>query len=194
MEQPIRRVFLIHGWEGNPNNHWFPWLSRELGEYGLSVFAPAMPNTANPKVAEWLAHLQKVVVHPDENTYFVGHSVGCQAILRFLEKFPAGVRAGGAVFVGGFFILTGLETEEDKKIARPWISTPIDCAKVTEHARSLIAIFSDDDPYVPLDNQDDLRDKLGSEIIIKQKMGHFSGSNGITELPIVLESILKISK
>ena len=33
-----------------------------------------------------------------------------------------------------------------------------------------------------------------SEIIIKQKMGHFSGSNGINELPIALESVLKIAQ
>jgi len=51
-----------------------------------------------------------------------------------------------------------------------------------------------DDPWVPLDNQDDFRDKLGSKIIIRHKMGHFTGGDdGILELPVVLESLLEIA-
>ena len=58
-----------------------------------------------------------------------------------------------------------------------------------------IAIFSDNDPWVPLDNQDDFRDKLGSEIIIEHAKGHFSGGdNKCFELPIVLEKVLEMGK
>ena len=34
-------------------------------------------------------------------------------------------------------------------------------------------IFSDNDPYVPLDNQDDFKIRLGSKIIIDHNKGHF---------------------
>ncbi|MBU4141279.1 hypothetical protein KKE99_00155, partial [Patescibacteria group bacterium] len=37
-----------------------------------------------------------------------------------------------------------------------------------------------------------LRDKLGAELIIVQKGSHFHEGAGFTELPIVLESLLKI--
>ncbi|MBI5076995.1 hypothetical protein HZB94_01255 [Candidatus Falkowbacteria bacterium] len=57
-----------------------------------------------------------------------------------------------------------------------------------------VAIFSDNDPYVPIDNQDDFRDKLGSEIVIEHNRGHFSGpTDNVIELPVVLETILKIA-
>src|SRR3989338_4452907 len=81
-------VFLIHGWEGNPNNHWFPWLSWELKARGWEVNAPQMPNAAKPKVKEWVDFLRDYVGKPDKDTYFVGHSLGCIAIARYLAKLP----------------------------------------------------------------------------------------------------------
>lgn len=142
-----------------------------------------------PKLAE-------VVGTADENTYFVGHSMGCQTIARYIETLPEGVKVGGAVFVAGFFKrLSGLEDDSDvRETDKHWLGTPLDLEKVKSHLPKSVAIFSDNDPYVPLDNQDDFRDKLGSEIIVEKNMGHFSGSNGITELPVVLNSILKIAQ
>ena len=80
-----KRAFLIHGWEGRPENEWRPWLKNELEKRGLQVFVPAMPDTANPMMDKWVPHLTQTVGTPDENTYFVGHSVGCITILRYLE-------------------------------------------------------------------------------------------------------------
>ena len=80
-----KRVFLIHGWDGRPDNHWFPYLSLELKANGFDVSAPQMPHAAEPKVGEWLSFLREYVGKPDEQTYFVGHSLGCIAIARYLE-------------------------------------------------------------------------------------------------------------
>lgn len=50
-------------------------------------------------------------------------------------------------------------------------------------------------PYVPFDNQDDFRNKLGSKIVIEKSAGHFSESSGGTkELPIALDSVLSIAE
>ena len=92
-----KRVFIIHGWEGNANSKdWIPWLSRKLKSRGFKVNAPNMPNTNEPKIRSWVRYLEKRVGKPDSETYFVGHSLGCQAILRYLETLPDGVKVGGA--------------------------------------------------------------------------------------------------
>ena len=175
---------------------WYPWLKKELEAKGFEVHVPPLPETEQPRIDNWIPKLAEVVGIADENTYFVGHSMGCSTIARYLETLPDNVKVGGAVFVAGFFKrITGLENIEGEGVTKKhWLTSPLNLAKVRSHLPKSIAIFSDNDPCVPLDNQDDFRDKLGSEIIIRQKMGHFSQDDGITELPIVLESILKISQ
>ncbi len=44
---------------------------------------PTMPNSAHPELKDWLSHLRKEIGKVDENTYFVGHSLGPIAILKF---------------------------------------------------------------------------------------------------------------
>lgn len=190
-----KRVFIIHGWDGYPEEGWFPWLKKELGARGFSVFVPQLPRPDEPRVNSWVPKLKEVVGEPNEQTYFVGHSMGCQTIARYLEKLSEDVRVGGAVFIAGFFKrMTNLEDDDVvRSVADEWLKTPLNLKMVKTHLKKSVAIFSDDDPYVPLDNQDDFKTLLGSKIVIEHNRGHFSGSTGTTELPIVLESVLEIA-
>jgi len=197
----MKRVFIIHRWSGSPEGDWYPWLKKELEQRGFEVFVPAMPNTDEPKIEEWIPFLANIVGEPDENTYFVGHSIGCQAIIRYLQTLPDGVKIGGGIFVAGWFNLSEFsfkeepsEEEESRIIAKPWMEMPINFEKIKKTTNNFIAVFSDNDPYVPLDDKDIFKEKLGAEIIIEYNKGHFSGSDGITELPIVLDSLLKMSE
>ena len=191
-----KRVYIIHGWEGYPEENWFPWLKHELEARDFEVHVPQMPEAESPRIQKWIPALTQIVKNPDEDTYLVGHSMGCQAIARDLETLPEGAQIGGGIFVAGFFKrLPGRGEESDyEAVENDWLKTPISLEKVKSHLNKSAAIFSDDDPYVPLDNQDDFRDKLKSKIIIQHKMNHFSGNWGITELPIVLEELLKMAK
>ena len=180
-----KRVFIVHGWDGYPEEGWFPYLKKELEAKGFLVSIPQMPDAGNPRIFNWVPALADAVGDPDENTYLIGHSMGCQTIARYLESLPEGKKIGGAVFVAGFFKrLTGLEDDMDvQETDRHWLTTPLDLDKVKIHLPKATAIFSDNDPFVPLDNQDDFRDKLFANIIIEHHKGHFIGpTDNITEL------------
>lgn len=98
--------------DGYPNENWFPWLKKELEKSNFEVFVPQLPESGNPRIQNWVPKLAESVGVPDEQTYFVGHSLGCQTITRYLESLPKNIKVGGAVFVAGFFKrLTGLEDE-----------------------------------------------------------------------------------
>ena len=187
-----RRVFIIHGWDGYPDEGWFPWLKTKLEKNGFQVHVPSMPEPAEPKIEPWVSHLSKIVGEVDENTYFVGHSIGCQTILRYLERLPVDKKTGGAVFVAGWFTLTNSETDEEKEIAKPWLETPIDFEKVKRHTKKFFAVFSDDDEVVPQENKKLFSERLGAKTAIEHAKGHFSGSDGVKKLPVVLKAILSL--
>ncbi len=185
-----KRVIILHGWDGHPENGWFPWLKQKLEKSNYQVIVPQLPNTANPRIENWIPAIQELVGIADNNTFFVGHSMGCQAIARYLETLPKDVVVGGAVFVAGFFTaLTNLDQpEEVAETVRHWLDTPIDFKKIKSHLPKSTAVFSNDDPWVPLSNQEAFSKDLAAEIIIIKNVGHFSGNrDGTLELPIVLE-------
>lgn len=190
-----KRVFIIHGWDGYPKEGWFPWLKNELKTRGFNVFIPQLPKPGEPRINNWVPVVKKIVGKPDEQTYFVGHSMGCQTIARYLETLPKGKKIGGAVFVAAFFKrLTNLEDDDIvRSVADEWLKTSVNLKVVKTHLKKSVAIFSDDDPYVPTDNKEDFANILGSKIIVEHGKGHFSGSTGITKLPVALEAVLEIA-
>ena len=48
-----RRVFIVHGFEGNPHGNWFDWLSAQVRAAGFQADALAMPNPERPTVSSW---------------------------------------------------------------------------------------------------------------------------------------------
>ena len=183
----MKIVYLVHGWGGNDSSEkWFSWLKHELKKRKIGVISFNMPNTNAPKIEEWVNYLKNNVKKIDEETYFIGHSIGCQAILRFLEKLPENIKVGGGVFIAPWMHLDKNtikeEGEQVVKIARPWIKTPINFNKIKKHTKKFLAIFSNNDPYVPLSDPKLFKEKLGAEIIIKKKQEHFHKTREIPEI------------
>jgi uncharacterized protein len=190
-----KRVFIIHGWDGFPEEGWFPWLKQELEKRGFEVHVPAMPEKAEPKIETWVPFLEELIGKPNEDTYLVGHSIGCQTILRYLSGLKDDVGLGGIVLVAGFIRkLIGVYDKDEIEIARPWLETPIDFINIKKHTKNIVAVFSDDDEFVPLDNIDLFKKELGAKTIFEHGRGHFSQETGIKELPIALEELLKMAE
>jgi uncharacterized protein len=185
----MKRLFIIHGWLDSPAQPWLVWVKNEMEKHGFIVEIPAMPHPDNPTIEDWVNHLEKVVGQPDQGTYFVGHSVGCQTILRYLEQ--AGQLIGGVVFVAGWFkLLPGaIENEEDAQTAAAWLNTPIDFEKLKTLIPKSVAIFSDNDYYVPLENAEIFEQKLGTKTTIQHNKGHYYKDDGVIEMPLVVEEL-----
>jgi predicted alpha/beta hydrolase family esterase len=146
-----------------------------------------MPDSDNPKIEEWVGYLEKKIFlnEIDENSFFIGHSLGCQTILRFLEKLPKSKKIGGCVFVAGFLNLINLSPDE-LEIAHPWITSKINFERVLEHCNNFLSIFSTNDPYISLEESKKFKKNLNSKIIIKKNLGHF---NEVLEIPEILKFI-----
>ena len=187
-----KRVFVVHGWEGYPEEGWRPWLRQELKKRDFKVFVPTMPDTMTPTKGKWVPYLAQVVGKPDKNCYFVGHSLGCITILRYLETLKENQKIGGAVLVAGFG--TDLEYEEYKGEVASFFSTPVNWREIKRHCPRFVAIHSDDDPWVPIKHNTLFKEKLGAKAIVEHNKKHFSGDDNIFELPLALEAVLELAK
>jgi len=190
----MKRVFIIHGWGGSPEEPLHKWLAQELEKRGFEVTVPVMPNPDEPQIQTWIPYLSKTVGEVNENTFFIGHSIGCQTILRYLEALPEGTTIGGAVFIAGWYNVRNLETEEEKRIVGPWVNTPRNDEKIKKAVNKAVAIFSDNDHWVALENQDAWKELVGAHVIIEHNKGHFTEGDGVTSLPSALEAILELSR
>lgn len=188
----MKTAYLIHGWSGKPDDPILDWLKVELEQTGWTVVAPEMPDRHEPKIESWVYALNSIV-KPSPDVVLVGHSVGCQAVMRYLAQTPAGTRIAGLVLIAPWMELDKLTIEEEGPesvaIAKPWVETPIDFAAVKARTARTVAVFSDDDPFVPLAQKELFERELGARTIVEQGMGHFSRADGIREVPSVLRAV-----
>jgi hypothetical protein len=184
----MKRLIIIHGWEGTPDNGWKPWLKNEAEKIGFEVFSPQMPGGKYPKLEEWLSLMNKLIKKADKHTYLIGHSLGCVTVARYLENLPKETKVGGAIFVAGF------SDDLDSKETHNFTEKPLNADKVRSHTKKLICISSEDDKWVPFKIAKKFQEQLKAKLILDNGKGHFSGSEGINELPSALNALMEISK
>jgi len=187
-----KRIFLVHGWDGSPEGGWRAWLKSELEKKRFKVVALAMPHPAKPTRKSWVEHLAEVVGIAKPEDYFVGHSLGCITILRFLESLSDDEKVGGVVLVAGFghdLVYPGYKGE-----LASFFDTPINWDKIKKIGNKFIAIHSDDDPWVPIEHNSFFKDKLGAEGIIEQGKMHYGDNDEILESATILKAVTRVIK
>jgi predicted alpha/beta hydrolase family esterase len=178
-----KKIFFVPGFTGTDDGGWPDWLAQEFVKYGFEFHLLPMPNVMCPEVNEWLEYLRAQKIKVDKNTYFIGHSLGCITIARFLEKLPKKSVAAGCIFVAGFCSIPKI----------PLLSTfcdlPLDFSEVKKHANEFIMVVSDNDHIIPMVSSQELAEKLGAKTLVEHNKGHFNAE--VKELHSVLNYILE---
>lgn len=92
-------IYVIHGYTSSSQAEWFPWLKEQFKNSQVKIDILNMPDSDDPHLEPWLKHLRKNVLDIDENTIFIGHSLGCVTALRYiLEK---NIKIKGAILFQG---------------------------------------------------------------------------------------------
>lgn len=188
----MKKVYIVHGWGGHPQKPLYKYVKDKLEETGFNVVVPKMPNSETPTINSWIGKLNEVIKSLDEEDILIGHSVGCQAVLRYLEQTDKG--KVGKVFLIAPWMHLDKETIEEEgeeviEIARPWMETPIDWENVKIRAEKFVAIFSDDDPFVPLSEEELFKENLGAETYVLYNKEHFDPPSGAHEFPEIFNII-----
>ncbi len=175
----MTNVIILHGTDCSPNSHWYPYIKQNLENKGYDVWVPALPNTNEANLKDWLPFVLKNGTI-NENTIIIGHSAGSPLILSILENINIKIKQ--AILVAGFLVL-------DSKI----LQTSYNWDKIKSNVDDIIFINSDDDPWGCNDKQGrNMFDKLGGTLIIRHGEGHMGSSTfkqPYKEFPFLLNLI-----
>ena len=88
----IKRIVVVPRWSGTTDSDWYPHffetLKKEYADIEI-VKGELCPNKDAPEIAASVESLLKLCKQFDENslknTLFIGHSVGCQIVMRTIE-------------------------------------------------------------------------------------------------------------
>lgn len=184
----MKVVYLIHCWDGTSNDGWYPWITNQLNSDNVKVIKFDMPNTANPNINEWVSTLNSKVDALNENTYFIGHSIGCQTIMRYLDTKEV-CKIGGILFVAPWLDLLheAVADENSYNTAQAWINTPINFDKIKQFTSNINCIFSNNDYFVSIEQEKAFKDKLNANTYVVENKGHISQDDGVFELQEILD-------
>ena len=138
------RICIVPRWGGSADDDWYPWIRRELGDYDTRV-APLRPQPSAPTIEACVASIEATCGRDLEElsrTVLVGHSVGAQAALRFVESLERPLRVHAVLCVAGWFWV-----DDPWDTIRPFIDTPMDRARVREATGRIEVLMGDDDPF-----------------------------------------------
>lgn len=188
----MKKAIIIHGWSekedffnmnipSDSNNHWFPWLQKNLSVKGYNCQTPEMPNGYEPNYGLWKEQLENL--KPDENTTLVGHSCGGGFIVRWLSE--------NKIKIDKLILVAPWIDPEKNNIDPEFFNFQID-KNLKEKTNKLVMMFSNNDYEDVMKSVNILKDELKEVKLIELKgKGHFvmSSMDGV-EFPELLEEIL----
>jgi predicted alpha/beta hydrolase family esterase len=116
-----QRIIIVPGMGCTPARecNWYAWLQDELEKDPSGRFTVILKDMPDPHAAResyWVPFIRDTLKF-DEQTILIGHSSGCQAIMRIMEKH----KVRGVILVAACH--TDLGSEEEKASEyynRPW--------------------------------------------------------------------------
>ncbi|MDX5629096.1 MULTISPECIES: alpha/beta fold hydrolase [unclassified Brenneria] len=181
----VNNIIIVHGFLSTPRHHWFQWLRQQCEDADIRVLIPQMPKPRAPRPEKWLAKLRNTIDMPNEKTWFIGHSLGCITVLRYLSSLHERLKVGGVILVSGF-----AEQIETHPELSDFTATPIDFDLLRKAIKHRITILSSNDTIVAPRYTVKLREQLDAELYSFNGCGHFLDCDGFHQFP-ALRNILR---
>jgi predicted alpha/beta hydrolase family esterase len=199
----IERVVIVPRWSGRGEDDWYPWIRERLAEdpgEALRVEVVELPNPDAPVIDQCVAALQSALGASAEalrSSLLVGHSVGCQALLRYLAELPetdAGGELRDEVSVGPAHLLCVAGwwgVDEPWPSIRPWIDTPIALPSLRSKLGGVTVLLSDNDPFTAdwRANKSTWEQRLDADVRISPSGRHFNAEQEPAVLALVRERL-----
>lgn len=175
------RIVYIHGngttdWR---SIDWAPWLEGQFREHGYETCFETFPDGIKARSEFWLPHLEKEI-GAGEGDVLIGWSSGAVAAMRYAEKH----RIRGSVLVSPCYTDLGDASEKESG----YYEDPWRWGDIQNNQGQLALVYSEDDPYIPVDEFEFIARKLKPTVLNIPESGHFIERKTFPEL---LEYILQ---
>jgi uncharacterized protein len=191
----MKKAVIIHGMPGREEyfdaaqvapsqNHWIPWLQRQLILHDVLAQTPEMPRPFDPKYEEWAPILDGF--RPDQETMLVGHSLGAGFLARWLSE--RDLKKDGRV---GKVVLVAPWMDPSKELITGFFDFILD-TMIAEKTAGLTVFISNDDDDEMHATLDMLQGTvLGLQVREFEGKGHFTKKDmGTNEFPELRDHLL----
>lgn len=177
----MANFILIHSTGGNPDECFYPWLRKQLEKRGHKVYTPFFPTPIGQTLENWMAEFEPYLQYVNDDTIFVGRSIGPAFILRLLEK--PNVKAKAAFLAAGF--CSDIGVHQYRPVINTFIDNRFKWEKIRNSCKRFFVYHSDNDPLVPLGKGRELSKKLRTRLRLVKDAKHF----GMKKFPQLLKDI-----
>ncbi len=82
--RPDKEEYYNPNYPSNSNNHWFPWLTKQLMMHDIFTVSLEIPTPWQPRYEVWKKELERFDITPE--TILIGHSCGGGFVVRWLSE------------------------------------------------------------------------------------------------------------
>ncbi len=169
MQQPL--VLILPGLGNSGPQHW-----QSLWESVHGYRRVQQANWDHPKLADWLANLERAVSEAEASVVLVAHSLACSLVAHFAQLGGAATqRVRGAFLVSPADVESRRCTPEEVRCF-----SPMPLAPLPFRAR---VVASADDPYVDRERAEHFARCWGAEFVDIGYRGHINASSGLGAWP-----------
>lgn len=190
----MKNAIIVHGWNTKEeffdpnkptasNDHWYPWLTKQLMVKGFKVDVPEMPQSSATSYKSWKKEFDRFDINKE--TVLVGHSCGAGFLIRWLSENSKKV---GRVFLVAPWL--GLDYGENE-FDFSFFNFEID-KKLSIKTDSISLLYSDNDFNGIRLSVDKIKREIdGINLYEFSDSGHFTATDGFNKFPELLAEILK---
>jgi uncharacterized protein len=185
-------ILLLHGYGGHRNSNWLGWLRKELQARNIPVFAPDLPESSEPILADQLAEIAKFASKLGEHPIIVAHSLGAITAVHFVVAHS--LRHVRLVLVAPVVPHTALRPSDWTPSDTYFVyqNTEIDENALNDAVSDVILFLSRTDPYIDFEPTLDYWAPFGERLTLREypSAGHFNTPAGYREFPDLLPYLL----
>lgn len=180
-------IYVVHGYTANSKANWYPDLKNHLESESIVVHIFDMPSPHAPVEKEWLDLLEAKITNFDEKSIYIGHSLGCVTILKFLED-------KNIDNIESLFLVSGFVEDSPIPELSEFVDGKINYSKFIETIKNRIVVSAEDDDIIPYQYSEKLAKKLNAQFNLLKTGKHFIDRDGFVKflylISLVKETIL----